>query len=232
MNLRTMLVLSVVAASGAVHAEFHLAGDFNGWDPNGPLLNETGSGTGIFTADLSGLGDTVRHEFKVTDGTWNVSWPGSGNSWFYSTSGGEITITYDTNVYGDGWSGDGGRIGLSNNVSAWTAVGDWQGWDNANAATAMADMGGGIYKFTATGLSAGSHFYKAVNTGTWDAIGADYRSINADNLEFFTDAANPNVELFVNVQDGTIRANPVPEPASMVALALGAGALLARRRRA
>lgn len=231
MSLRTMLVLSALVATGTVQADWHVAGTFNGWDPNGPLMTETGSGTGIFTVDLGGLGASTRHEFKVTDGTWSVSWPNSGNSWFYSNSAGGITVTFDTNVYADGWSGTEKRIGVSNNVTAWTAVGDWQGWDNANAATAMADQGGGIYKFTAMGLTEGTHYYKAVNTGSWDAIGADARSVNADNLEFTTSAANPNVELFVNVNNGTIRANPVPEPGSMLALALGAGALLARRRR-
>lgn len=232
MKLRSMLVLSVIAAVGAAHADWHVAGTFNGWDANGPLMTETGGGTGIFTVDLTGLGGATRHEFKITDGTWAVSWPNSGNSWFYSTAGGEISISFDTNVYADGWFGTEKRIGLNNNVDAWTAVGDWQGWNNANAATAMTAMGGGIYKFTATGLSEGAHFYKAVNTGTWDGIGADARSVNADNLEFTTTAANPIAELYVDVNNGTIRANVVPEPASMVALALGAGALLARRRRA
>lgn len=231
--IRSILIVATMAVLGAAGAQpFHVAGTFNGWDPNGPALAETSSGSGIWQVTLNGLGAGARHEAKVTDGTWGWSFPGSGNIWFYADGAGDLTLSYDTNTYGDGWLNSTQRIGVSNWMSSWTAVGDWQGWNNANAASVMTDMGGGIFKYTATGLANGTYQYKAVNTGTWDAIGGDARSVNADAIPFTIDAANPVAELLVNVPQGTIRANAVPEPASLAALALGAAALIRRRRAA
>lgn len=231
MRLRIAMTLCVAAVAGPIFADWHVTGGFNSWDPNGPLMTETGFGTGIFNVTLSGMGGGSRQEFKVTDGTWTVNWPAS-NSWFYADVNGGTTITYDTNVYADGWLNTTQRLSVTDDVTAWTAVGDWQGWNNANAATAMTAIGGGIYSLHVSGVGAGTYEYKAVNTGTWDAVGGDARAINASTIQFTLDAINPEADLFVNTATGTIRANPVPEPASLAALALGAAALLRRRKNA
>lgn len=233
MKLRMAMLMATVSVAGVVTAQpFHVGGSFNGWDPNGPMMTETFGGSGIYEVSLSGMAASSRQEFKVTDGTWGWTFPGSGNSWFTTDGSGTIRLTYDLNTYADGWVNTTQRIGVSNWVSTWTAVGDFQGWNNANATTAMTAMGGGIFKYTAAGLANGTYQYKAVNTGTWDAIGGDARGVNADTISFTIDGANPTMELFVNAANGTIRANPVPEPASMAALALGAAALLRRRKEA
>ena len=75
MRLRFAMTLCVAAVAGPLFAAWHVAGGFNGWDPNGPVMTETGAGTGIFTVTLSGMGAGSRQEFKVTDGTWTVNWP-------------------------------------------------------------------------------------------------------------------------------------------------------------
>lgn len=234
MNLRIVMTMGLAAVAGPIFAGgagWHLAGDFNGWDPNGPLMVETGAGSGIFQATLTGLGAGTRQEFKITDGTWNVNWPPS-NSWYVADGAGEVTVNYDTNVYADGWTNSTQRVYVSNDVTSWTAVGDWQGWNNANAATAMSDIGGGIYKTSVTGVGPGTYEFKAVRTGSWDAIGADARAINASTLFFTLDATNTTAELFVNTANGTIKATPVPEPATMALLAMGVAAAARRRKRA
>lgn len=82
-------------------------------------------------------------------------------------------------------------------------------------------------------LAPGTYQYKAVNTGSWDAIGSDFRDVNANNAQFTVTAADPRATMWVNALNGTIKVNvgPVPEPSSIAALALGAGIILRRRRK-
>lgn len=234
-------ILSVAVLTGAISlscfGQYYVAGDFNGWNSAGNLMTETSSGSGIWQVSLTGLGASARHEFKITDGTWasgqwsSGSWPNPGNSWLYSDASGDVTITYDANTYSDGWQNTSNRIGVSTDPGTWTAVGDWQSWSNSDPATAMSPIGGGSYEFDTTIATAGAHQYKAVDTGSWDAIGADARGINADNLNFTTTADNQQVNFFVNALNGTIQAVVVPEPVAMAFLGLGLASLLAIRRR-
>jgi hypothetical protein len=229
------LLLAIVASAALAlpsqaAAPYYIAGDFNGWNSAGNLMTETFSGSGIWQVGLN-MG-TGRHEFKVTDGTWGWNVPGSGNSWLTTDGSGNVTITYDANTYSDGWSPASGRIGVNVDPGTWTAAGDWQGWNNANPATAMTSIGGGIYQYS-TYLAVGTYQYKAVNTGTWDAIGADSRGINAATASF---TVNPGWDLFptvfsVNALDGSIKVEVVPEPSTFALLGLALAGLVAFRRR-
>ena len=165
MNTRMALTMGFAAVAGSLFASttsWHLAGDYNGWDPNGQVMTETGAGTGIFEATLSGLGVGARQEFKVTNGSWAVNWPDS-NSWYLVGGSGSVRIQFDTNVYADGWSNSTKRLSVSDDVTTWTAVGGWQGWNNANGATAMTHVGGGVFKYSVIGVGAGTYEYKARN---------------------------------------------------------------------
>ena len=69
-------------------------------------------------------------------------------------------------------------------------------------------------------------------TGTWDAIGDDFRGINSNTQWFEATAANPTAVFEVDALTGTIRVSVVPEPSSLLALAgglMGLGGLLRRR---
>jgi hypothetical protein len=226
-------VLALVAAPAwAAILTPHVAGDFQGWDPGANPMIETFPGSGIWAASFTGLGAGARHEFKITDGTWNNSFPGP-NSWLYADGSGGVTIWYDINTYADGWSPTTERLALSTDPGTWTAVGDWQhfvgggDWDNANPATAMAPQGGGIYKLQAT-LPPGNYNWKAVVTGSWDSISWDNRSVNTANWGFTTDAVNDTVVFWVNSFAGTAKYDLVPEPAAL--LGLGLLGLVLRRR--
>ena len=211
----------------------HLAGDFQGWDPGADAMTETGVDTGIYEAIVSGLDPSSRHEFKITNGTWDETVPGP-NSWFFADGAGDITITYDSNTYDDGWSPSVDRLILSTDPGTWTAVGNFQSffgggdWDNANPFTAMTPMGGGIYMFEATGLPEGTYDWKAVVTGSWDAISWDARSVNAANMQFTIDGDNPAANLYVDSFGGTVKVELIPEPASLLGLTL-LGLLIRRR---
>lgn len=221
--LCTLLVVALAAPS---HAARYIAGQFNGWDAAGQMMDDLGGG--VHQAVLTGLSEG-RHEFKVTVGDWGTSWPMSGNSWLFADSFGTVTITYVESAL-DGQSPAANRIGVNDNIADWTAVGSWQGWDNANPATKMVSQGAGLYSYQQV-VAAGTHYYKAVKTGSWDAIGADSRSINADNLEFITDDTNNLVTFYLDADAGTVWVEVVPEPASIFALTAGVGGLLAFRRR-
>ena len=209
----------------------HIAGDMNGWDHSG-VMTETALGSDIWEISYTDLTPNTRLGFKVTDGTWDNSVPGP-NSWLYTDGAGAITITYDGNTYADGWSPNIDRIGLSTdgNGGGWTVAGDFQGWNNANPATAMTPMGGGIYTF-ATVLVPGTYYGKAVVSGTWDSISWDGRSENTANNEFTTDAVNDTVVFTVDSYAGISKVQVIPEPTSMALIVVGTlGAVISRRLR-
>ncbi len=213
-------------------AQYYLAGDFNGWTANGNILTDLGGG--IWQTTLNNVGG--RHEFKVTDGTWANSWPGSGNSWFIGDGLGDVTLTFNANDIQDGWRGNWGRIGTSTDPGTWTAVGDWQSgiWNNADPATAMTSLGGGIYELAYSIATPGSYHWKAVVTGSWDAIGDDFRGVNANSTWFQTTDANQTVDFFVDALKGDIKVEvvPVPEPSTFVLVGTALAGLLCLRRKA
>ncbi|HPD29386.1 MAG TPA: PEP-CTERM sorting domain-containing protein [Phycisphaerae bacterium] len=224
-NVTVVFVAAVAMAVAPLFGDYYIAGDFNGWNPAGTAMTDLGSG--IWQANLTGVGG--RHEFKVTTGSWDQNWPGSGNSWFFGDGDGKVTITFNANDIQDGWRGNWGRMGLSTDPGTWTAVGDWQGWNNANPATAMVAQGGGIYKYQQT-LAPGWYQWKAVVTGSWDAIGDDFRGVNANTTWFEVTAANPTAVFQVDALTGIIRVDVVPEPAAVILVLVG-GLLCLRRRR-
>ena len=221
-------VMGVAAQAGTIAAP-HVAGDFQGWDATTHPMTETALGSDIWTLSVSGLTAGARHEFKVAEFGWANSIPGSGNSWFFADGAGNVDFTYDGNTYADGWSPATDRIGLSSDPGTWTIVGDLNGWNNADPLTATTPQGGGIYALLGQALAPGTYAWKAVNSGSWDALGADNRSINADNMSV-TVAAGETVDFYVDALNGTLKAEVIPEPATMVLLGLGGLAALRRRR--
>jgi hypothetical protein len=225
-----LILTSLFAASLTGFAQtypLYVAGDFNSWNAAGNVM--TAIGSGIWQVSLSGV-SAGRHEFKVTEGDWAWNYPGP-NSWFYAPASGNITVTFDQNTYADGWSAASQRIGLDADPGAWTAVGDFQGWNNANPATAMTALGGGIYEYTLT--TVGSWNWKACVTGSWDSISLDNRSVGTSNWGI---TINPGEEanLYVDALRGVAMVSivAVPEPSTIALCALsGLAMLVAARRR-
>jgi hypothetical protein len=206
-------------------ADYYLAGEFNGWTSNGNLMSDNGDGT--YTATVTGLTAGARYEFKVTDGTWDWTHPGP-NSWLFADGSGQVTVTFNSNWVDDGWEPALYRIGLSTDPGAWTLAGILD-WDNANPAAAMTSLGGGMYLWSQD-LAAGTYEWKAVVTGSWDSISWDGRSTNTSNITLVLEEA-ATVNFYVDALGGMVKAEVVPEPASMALLGLGSLLISIRRRK-
>lgn len=225
---------SAMAAIATPHvAGSHQAGA--GWDPGSDPMAETSAGSGVWQRSYTGLAVNTRYEFKITDGTWSNSFPGP-NSWFYSDAGGNMTLTYDVNTYSDGWSPVTERLGVNSAPATWTAAGSFQSevggsdWNNGDPVTTMVHQGGGVYSYDAY-TGPGSFEWKGVETGSWDSISVNGRSVDTANFAF-TVGADQFARLSVDSLDGTAQVQilAIPEPASMGLLGVGGLALLARRR--
>jgi len=168
---------------------WYVRGDFNGWGTDDPTYDDGTPGDGIYTA-LVTVPAAGQHEFKVAVEDWSTSYPSSGHSWLDTGSDGQVvTVTFATNLRPDGWLPETNSIGVSTEPGAWTAIGDWQGWNNGDPSTAMTAVSGWVYEPATTIASPGSHQYTAVKSGTWDAVGADGRSVNANTTAFDTTIA-------------------------------------------
>ncbi len=192
-----------------------VAGDFQGWNAGSDPMTETAPGSRIWTRSYT-LDAGSRHEFKITGGSWSLSLPSSGNAWFFTPASGTVVVTYDGNYYADGWIPARDRLPVEVDPGSWTAVGDWQGWNNANPATAMVPQGGGIHSLTVTNLAPGNYVWKAVRTGSWDAIGGDNRSVNAENIPFTVGSTDDEVTFWVNALAGTVKFEVVSPPQGCV----------------
>jgi hypothetical protein len=94
----------------------------------------------------------------------------------------------------------------------------------------MSAVGGGIYEYQ-TVLAPGNYMWKAVVTGSWDAIGNDFRGINSDNTSFTVTAGDPLVTFWVNALNGSIEVvTAIPEPSTAALLGLAGLALLVARQ--
>ena len=195
---------------------WYLRGRFNGWGTDLPMVDDgtngdSAAGDGIYTA-VTVPADAGQYEFKVASEDWASSYP-SSNSWLETTAASQaVTVTFDTNTHTDGWQPASNIIGVSTEPGTWTAVGDWQGWANDNPDTRLIDQGGGLYSLTAPIPTPGSYSYKMVKTGSWNAVGADGRSIDAANASFTTTTAGQKVTFTVDALAGRIQA--VPETAA------------------
>jgi glycosidase/PKD repeat protein len=212
-----------VQSNGASAGDWCLAGGFQGWDNASDPLFDDGTngdllgGDGVFTLDYT-VAAAGRYEFKVVAcGDWGTAFP-SQNSWVYTTSDNQVVkFTFDTNDH----SGDILQLVPQQNIvnawdsppTAYTAVGDWQGWDNGNAATGMTAVGDGLYLLDYEIATGGVYQAKIVQTGSWtEQFVIDGRAIDGTPHGFQTLADNLNVTFLMDVVTGRWNAYPA-EPA-------------------
>ncbi len=199
----------IITAYAQPGGTLYVRGDFNGWGLT-DQMNDEGvnhdviAGDGVYTAHFT-ITSAGRYEFKVANDDWTLSYPASGNSWLETTSADQaVYIIFDTNVYSDEWFPETDIIGVGGPGPYWTAVGDWQGWNNADPGSAMTYADTDTFELIVSIATPGMYQYKAVKTGSWDAIGADGRSVNADTVSFETTEPDQTVTFTVQAFWGRI----------------------------
>ena len=73
---------------------YYVAGTFNEWNAADEDYVMTKNENGIYELQFSVDGNEAKYEFKVTDGTWNHSWPAS-NYVFTATEPSTVVITFN-----------------------------------------------------------------------------------------------------------------------------------------
>ncbi len=200
----------------AVPGSWCVAGDFNGWDNTSmPLYDDGTQGDlladdGVFSLAVD-IATAQRHEWKIVEcGNWGNAYP-SENAWLHTSLPNQtVTFTFDINDH----SADAGwallpttnvvNVQGDNLPTSFTAVGDFQGWNENDPDTLMEYVGNDIYWLTYTVASAGSYIGKITATGTWDAFGADGRNGNATNLSFTTTSADEEVVFLLDARSGRV----------------------------
>lgn len=227
-SLLSTIILSLLAQPTAVAisgANWCLVGGFQGWDNASTPLFDDGtngdlsSGDGVYSLDFT-VAASGRDEFKIVEcGNWGNTYPVENAFVVTSIANQVVKFTFDTNDH----SGDPGldwqpttNIVHANDdlLPGYTAVGDWQGWDNANPATAMTDQGGGLYRVDMAIPTAGTYAYKVSETGNWsNQFGADSRSINAPTVSFDVNTNGDTVQFWLDTTQSRIAVVAPPPPA-------------------
>jgi len=205
-----------------------VAGSFQGWNNSSDALNDAGTsgdlmpGDGVFSLDAT-IPAAGRYEFKAVEcGNWSNAFPAQ-NSWFITSAANQkVKITLDTN---DHTADAGNQLLPKKNIvnvlgdtppASWTAVGDWQGWNNANADTKLADLGRGLYRLEYTIPVAGAYMGKIVSTNDWAQEFTDQGRVNGDggNINFSTTAANEAIVVLLDTNTGRMAFTKHAAPAA------------------
>lgn len=230
---RTLIIaLASVAFSSAAMAQsqFFLAGSWQSptqWVNNANPMNDLGGDHHQLV--LSGLGANAVYETKVTDGTWDVTFPNSNKRIVSDATGGVTVDFWNKATFGDGWIEDGPRIGFSidptMNIDFIGSTADFTSWGSG---IAMTNMGSGMHMGLVDITATGNVEFKFRQAGTWGAF--EYgASGGLDNINYdFTSTGQ--YKLSLDVPNGRYNVEAVPEPASMTILG-GIAALAAFKRR-
>lgn len=224
MRSSLLAVVAGAAIAAPALADYKAIGAFNGWD-NGTSVLMSDLGGGVWGANIPAT-PGVSNAFKVNIGTWDSSWPTSGNTTAVPTGSSIDVRFYDNDTPNDGWSPNSKRVGyVDQGGTGWELMGSVNGWSTPFGT--LTSLGGGNYKGSVFIPVPGSYEFKfrSIAAG-WSAnVGAS--GGDGDNASFTT-AAPSLVTFHLDVEGGRWKID-VPAPSSLALL--GVGALVAGRRR-
>ena len=218
------LGLALASAAVAQAQPYYLAGAFQGWCNNCSLMTDNGLvGTnGLYgshqwsyniTGQTPGSYDTSG--MKVTDGTWNNTWPGSNFKNIYYDTNGSATFYFYPGTFGDGFTPTTDRIGFSDPGLPWEVTGDFTSpnWDtDPNAQMTLKGGSAGVYTNTYIVATPGVHIFKFRTSGTWSGlqVGSDFVNDGGGNAVVITSATNEPVTFVLDLVNGRWQAGGPP----------------------
>jgi hypothetical protein len=136
----TALLASLVSVA---QAQWYLAGDFQGWNASSTPMT-AGPNANEYSYTITGGTAGTLGNCKVTDGTFNNTWPSANLTFLYDTTG-SATIHFWPGTATDGWVPYANRVGYDdpNNDVGWGVAGTFDGWDGTQAL--LAPIGNGVY---------------------------------------------------------------------------------------
>lgn len=221
-----VFVAAAALAASALAQPYYVRGDFNGWANNSDPMVDMGGGKWSYTIVNPSPNPT---EFKATVDDWSYNAPGSNAKWLADTNG-EINVNFfPNNAWADGWMPDNkARLGFADHgFFDWEIAGDMNGW-GGGVDWHLSDMGNGLHSADILMTSNASYQFKFRQQGSWDYNTGDDLGNSAANNSITVNAGEIwRFEL--DLPNGRWRTTLVPEPASLVLLALGGLAALRRR---
>ena len=226
--------LQTSAPALAAAGNWCVAGDWNGWNNSSTPLLDDGTqgdlipGDGVYSLEVT-LVEAKRYEFKaVACGDWNTSFP-QENAWLITTVPDQkVTITFDANDH----SADAGAVLIpkqnvvnvigDNPPTEYTAVGGFNGWNNADDATKLSAMGNGFYRLVLTIATAGTYDGKITHTGGWgEQFTAGGRAKDGGSISFTTTQDNQEVVFLLDANHGRLLIAPKAAAGSQTWCAAG-----------
>ena len=205
---------------GASQAQsYYLAGNFEGWcndcnqmTDNGPVgpggsmqYSYLITGQTPSSVDTSGM--------KVTDGTWNNTWPGQNMNMEYNASG-DATVYFYPGSFTDGYTPAANRVGYADAGQPWEIAGDFTtpNWSSDPNAQMTLEAGTtGVYTNIYIIATPGTHNFKFRTSGTWSELqaGTDF-SDNPGNAVVITTSPNEPVTFILDLPNGRWQAGGPP----------------------
>ena len=137
-------LFKIFAAAGLVAASvsnsqaqpYYVVGNYNGWtNPSTNAMTDNGlvNGNEQYSYQITGQtpdsypgGGGGNNGLKVTDGTWNNTWPGNNMELMYDGLGNATVYFYPGTITpADGWAPLANRVGYADTGAAWELAGDF-----------------------------------------------------------------------------------------------------------